>query len=112
MKLSHLAWLVLAAGPVLAHGETLRCSGGIVSEGDSRISIVYKCGPPVLADTYCAPVFYPGGLHVVPEPWASYAVPCQPIEQWLYERGPGALTATIYLRRGTVQSIVYGRSPP
>jgi hypothetical protein len=114
VKLSHLACLalVLAVSPRWAAAESLRCAGGSVAEGDSRLSLVYKCGPPALADTYCAPVFYPGGIHVVPEPWASYAVPCQVIEQWLYERGPGELTATVYLRRGVVQIIVYGRYPP
>jgi hypothetical protein len=114
MKLSHIAHLawVLALWPSLAPAESLRCAGGSVAEGDSRLSLVYKCGPPALADTYCASVYYYGGIHVVPEPWASYAVPCQVIEQWLYERGPGELTATVYLRRGVVQSIVYSRLPP
>jgi len=117
MKLSRWGCLALVVVATMwwsgmAHAESLRCAGGSVAEGDSRISLVYKCGQPALADTYCASVYYYGGLHTVPEPWASYAVPCQQIEQWLYERGPGELTATVYLRRGVVQSIVYSRAPP
>jgi hypothetical protein len=38
-------------------------------------------------------------------------VPCQQIEEWLYERGPGQLTATVRFRAGVVQSIRYGRDP-
>jgi hypothetical protein len=114
MKLFHLGGLVLALSlwSGLADAESLRCEQGIVAEGDSRLSLVYKCGNPVMADSFCEPVYYSGGLHPVPEPWASYAVPCQIIEQWVYDRGPGGLLATVYLRRGVVQSIVYSRVPP
>ena len=112
MKLPKLACVTVLAGlPYLAAAESLRCPGGIVAEGDSRLSVIYKCGQPVLADTYCAPVYYGGTLHVVPEPYASTVVPCQQIEQWLYERGPGEMTATVFLRSGVVQSIAYGRQP-
>jgi len=106
-----LACAALLAGlPGLASAESLRCPGGIVAEGDSRLSVMYKCGPPMLTDTYCDPVYYPGTLNVVPQPYASL-VPCLRIEAWLYERGPGELVATVYLRSGVVQSIAYGQQP-
>lgn len=47
-----LALLVLAAG---AGAETLRCNGAIASEGDSKLSVLYKCGQPLMTDTFCAP---------------------------------------------------------
>lgn len=112
MKFLSVACTIIAAGlPCLASSESLRCAGGIVSEGDSRLSVIYKCGQPQLAETYCAPVYYPGTLEVVPQPFASAIVPCQVVEAWLYERGPGNLLATVYLRSGLVQSITYGREP-
>ena len=112
MKLLKLTCVtVLIALPCLAAAESLRCPGGIVAEGDSRLSVIYKCGQPVLTDTYCAPVYYGGTLNLVPEPYASTVVPCQQIEQWLYERGPGEMMATVFLRSGVVQSIEYGRQP-
>jgi hypothetical protein len=104
-----LCLLALFAGP--ARAESLSCAGGIASEGDSRLSVIYKCGQPQLADTACAPVFYAGTLYVVPEPFASAYVPCQFTEQWLYERGAGNMIAVVRFRGGTVQSITYGRSP-
>jgi hypothetical protein len=94
-----------------AQAESLRCAGGIAAEGDSRISVAYKCGQPMLADSYCAPVYYRGSLQPVPEPFASYYVPCQPVDEWLYDRGPGNLMATVRFRYGTVYSITYGRVP-
>ncbi len=102
---------VLAALARPAAAESLRCAGGIAVEGDTRLAVLYKCGQPLLADTYCAPVYYPGALEPVPEPFARGLVPCEQIEEWLYERGPGNLVATVYLRSGIVQSIRYGRSP-
>jgi hypothetical protein len=111
MKLLSLCLAVVAGLPCLACAESLRCEGGIVAEGDSRLSVVYKCGQPKLVDSYCAPVYYPGTLEVVPAPFAQEFVPCLPVEAWLYERGPGELVATVYLRSGVVQAIRYGRVP-
>jgi hypothetical protein len=94
-----------------AQAESLRCAGGIAAEGDSRLSLVYKCGQPQLADSFCAPVFYGPWPTPVPEPFASTVLPCQLTELWLYERGPGNLVATVTLRAGRIQSISYGRTP-
>lgn len=95
----------------IAQAESLRCAGGLVAEGDSRLSLVYKCGQPKLMDSFCAPVYYGAWPTPVPEPFASTVLPCQLTEQWLYERGPGNLLATVTLRAGKVQSISYGRTP-
>jgi hypothetical protein len=94
-----------------AHAESLRCAGGVAAEGDSRLSVAYKCGQPLLADSFCAPVYYRGSWQPVPEPFASAYVPCQPVDEWLYDRGPGNLMATVRFRWGTVYSITYGREP-
>ena len=89
----------------------LRCGGHSAAEGDSKVSVLYKCGEPLIADRYCAPVYYVPTFNPVPEPIASIAVPCQTIEEWLYDRGPGNMVATVRFRSGVVQSITYGRSP-
>lgn len=94
-----------------AAAESLRCNGNFASEGDSRQSVLYKCGPPLLRDNYCAPVYYSQTLQPVAQPFASAYVPCQPIEAWLYDRGPGNLMATVRFRSGSVESITYGRVP-
>lgn len=106
-----LVLALLAGVPQAARAESLRCAGGLAAEGDSRLSVLYKCGQPVLRDSFCAPVFYGGTLNPVPEPFASTIVPCQQIDEWVYERGPGMLVATVRFRAGTVQSIKYGRAP-
>ncbi|MEO5732512.1 MAG: DUF2845 domain-containing protein [Rubrivivax sp.] len=94
-----------------AQAESLQCSGGIAAEGDTRLSVLYKCGQPLLADRFCAPVTYGDSGNLVPGDIAAAAVPCQLTEQWVYERGPGNLVATVHIRSGTVQSIRYGKAP-
>ena len=108
-----VAWVLLGGlgGAAPAQAESLRCAGGIAAEGDSRLALVAKCGPPVLSDTYCAPVYQGPSAYPVPEPYASRIVPCQPTEEWLYDRGPGQLWATVRLRSGSVLSITYGLTP-
>ena len=94
-----------------AQAESLRCSGGISDVGDTRLAVLYRCGEPLLKDSYCAPVFYQGSLQPVPEPFASWAVPCLVVDEWVYDRGPGNLMATVRFRSGVVQSIRFGRGP-
>jgi hypothetical protein len=103
---------VVALHCLSASAESLRCQGGIATEGDSRLAVQYKCGQPLLKDSYCAPVYYSHTLQPVPDAFASAFVPCQLTEEWLFDRGPGNLTATVRFRWGKVQSITYGRSPP
>ena len=113
MKFFHrLGWAAATAALWLpAHGESLRCNGHIATEGDSRLSLLYKCGEPRLKDSYCAPVYYQPTFQLVPEPFVSSVVACQPIDEWLYDRGPGNLMATVRFRAGVVQSISYGHAP-
>ena len=106
VRLSFAAALCALFPP--AQAETLRCNGHIVEVGDSRLSVRYHCGEPLLVDAYCAPVYYSPGLWPVPEPFASTVAPCLMMDEWLYERGPGSRAATVRFRAGVVQSMSYG----
>lgn len=101
----------LAGAACSAQAESLRCNGQSSSEGDTRLSVLYKCGQPLLADHICAPVLHAPSQQLVPSAFVGVAVPCTPIEQWVYDRGPGNLMATVRFRAGVVQSISYGRAP-
>ena len=107
--------VALGVGFAIACGacaaESLRCSAGIAAEGDSRLSLLYKCGAPLLVDSYCAPVYYAGSVNVVPDPFATAYLPCQATEELVYDRGQGNLVATVRLRGGVIRSIEYGRTP-
>lgn len=109
------ACMVLAGllGSLAFHSaaESLRCERGSSTEGDSRLSVLYKCGEPLLKDAYCSPVYYSQTLNPVPDWVARAYVPCDAVEVWLYDRGPGNLMATVRFRYGIVQSIRFGREP-
>ncbi len=108
-------WIAAAAlaVPCLAQAESLSCGGGTVSEGESRVSVAYKCGSPLLQDSYCRPIEYlptapvqqRGGQVVAPLPT------CEQVDEWLYDRGPGNLMAKVRFRSAKVESIDYGRFP-
>lgn len=109
---------LLIAGPLLAlmvsapaRAESLRCEGRSVAEGDSRLALLHACGAPQLADTVCAPLTVAGASRPLPPSWSGTLLPCVPVEEWLYDRGPGALMATVRLRDGRILSIRYGRGP-
>jgi hypothetical protein len=111
-RLQFVGMAVLVTLPAAAaHAESLRCAGYIVSEGDSRLSLLFKCGPPLLQDSYCAPVFQGQPLQPVPEPLVGGILPCLLTEEWLYDRGPGNLMATVRFRGGVVRTISYGQTP-
>ncbi len=107
IKTTSLALAALLVS-VPATAESLRCQAGAVAEGDSKLSLLYKCGEPLLQDSHCAPAYYSGTLNPVPAPYSASIVPCLVTEEWLYERGPGNLVATVELRGGKVRSIKYG----
>jgi hypothetical protein len=96
-----------------AQAETLRCNGQSTEVGDSRLSVLYKCGEPVLKDSYCAAVYTVSAFQLVPVPVpiAHSVVPCLQVDEWLYDRGPGNLMATVRFQSGKVQAIQYGRMP-
>ena len=110
---STLAFLCLAAAalPGAALAESLRCNGQSTQVGDSRLSVLHKCGEPLLRDAYCAPVYHVPSYQLAPPHLLGTVVPCQPVEEWLYDRGPGNLMATVRFQSGVVHSIRYGRQP-
>lgn len=104
------ALLAAGLGPApQARAESLRCQGRSAEVGDSRLSVLAKCGEPQLRDQYCAPLYQPGSPYPIPQPWIGWAAPCIPVDEWLYDRGPGNLMATVRFRNGVVQSIEYGQ---
>ncbi len=105
------AFTLTLACPGSAQAESLACTSGTVSEGDSRLSLLYKCGPPVLSDTACAQVYHSETLNRVPDWVANQWLPCQVTERLLYERGEGNLLATVNVRLGIIRSITYSRQP-
>ncbi|MCW7540217.1 DUF2845 domain-containing protein [Aquabacterium sp. A7-Y] len=93
-----------------AQAESLRCNGQISEVGESKLSILQKCGEPLLKDSYCKPVHQRTPIvPTVPGSTVVAVLPCEQVDEWVYDRGPGHLTATVKFESGQVTSIEYGR---
>jgi hypothetical protein len=85
----------LALASSRAAADSVRCDGGIVSVGDSKLDLLGKCGLPTLREVepFIAP---PEGEILLP------------IERWTYNFGPGQFIQIVSLRGGKVIAIERG----
>jgi len=93
---------LLAWGPALA--DSMRCGGKLIRDGDTRDSVVAKCGPPTDVQTrvilrrpyydfHGNIVYYGDGLVEVP------------VEIWTYNFGPYKLMRRLRITEGIVDDI-------
>jgi hypothetical protein len=106
-----LALAITARAAPAAADSSIRCEGGIVSEGDARIDLLGKCGLPALQDgrvgsrTQVATAWPQGGVQR-----SVGAV----VEEWTYDFGPRSFVEVVTLVNGRVRSVErrgYGYSP-
>lgn len=99
-----LAAAALAAPP--ARADSLRCDGGLVSAGDTKLDLLGKCGRPALAES--RPVERAGTL-LTPGPrvQASRTV-SGTVETWTYNFGPRRFTSVVTLEGGRVVRVERG----
>lgn len=100
-----------------ASAQSLRCKGDLAQIGNSKGTILQKCGEPVMKDSFCKPV-----ETVVGAPIATPAVPgtpggtttnvtvntCQQVEEWTYNPGYGQFMTMLLFEGGSLKSIRYG----
>jgi hypothetical protein len=85
---------VTLAPPALA-ADSIRCDGGIVSVGDSRLDLLGKCGLPALQEA--EPVL-----------WSPTVDLTLLIERWTYNFGPDRFIQIVSLQGGKVIAIERG----
>ncbi len=102
------AFLLLLLAPLGAQAHdtdtrSLRCKQDIVSLGDSRSTVLQRCGEPVLRDSFCAaqpPIRLPDGRR--------QQAPCEPVDKWTYNPGWGQFWTTLRFVDGKLVAIRYG----
>ncbi|MDQ0069206.1 hypothetical protein J2W34_000980 [Variovorax boronicumulans] len=114
------AWLALAS-VVPAEAQTLNCNRDFAQRGDSKFTILQKCGEPVFKENFCA---RPDGNkpEVIVNPPSS-SLPggqtvivnnnrCDQAEEWTYRPGSGQFETMLLFRDGALASIRYGSRIP
>lgn len=102
--------------PVKAgHAQGLGCGGLLVGLGDSRASLVMKCGQPFATDTVCIRVprvVWTVPLHPREVPRQYMTEQCEYVDEWTYHRGPGNFMSVVRLQNGVVSQIRVGDRVP
>lgn len=112
MKAAVFAALALCAtflAPDEAAAQSFRCANkDLVSVGDSRSTVLLKCGPPVLKDSFCKAVD-PAELAGLPQGRAARRLhACDTVEEWTYNPGYGQFWTTLQFENGNLRAITYG----
>jgi hypothetical protein len=97
-----ICFLALMAIPcVNACAETLDCSGGIVSVGDSRVDLVTKCGEPDWKDSHD---------EVISERLDSDTKRkvIIVVDEWTYNFGTSQLIRVVTMKNGKISDIRSG----
>ena len=103
-----LAWLVLAAAslaPAPALADSLRCQGGLVSVGDTKLDLLGKCGRPTLAEQRTVER---GGAVLVGRQGTLDQVAAVPVETWTYNFGPRQFVQFVTLEAGRITAVERG----
>jgi hypothetical protein len=103
-----LAALVATALAGAARGDSIRCDGGIVSTGDSKLDLLGKCGEPALVEEQLE---VRGQFQVSQDgrSGASRLVTVR-VERWTYDFGPQRFLQFVTLETGRVRSVGRGSS--
>jgi hypothetical protein len=101
------AALLLTAAAASAQTRSFRCKNDLVNLGDSKASVLQKCGEPVVKDTFCKPV-----ENVPPQTTSGGAVvqinTCRDVDQWTYNPGRGQFMTSLQFEAGQLTAIQYG----
>ena len=111
---------VLALGFVLAisaSAQSLRCKGDFAQIGNSKGTILQKCGEPMLKDSFCRPAqpaanadntFMAGNTGNAGNTTNITVNACVNVDEWTYNPGFGQFMTMLQFEAGELKSIRYG----
>lgn len=113
MKTTHAFAALVAAvafgvASTPAAAQSFRCKNDLANVGDSRASVLLKCGEPVVRDSFCKPL-EPQAFASAPTGSTIVNVsPCENVDEWTYNPGYGQFLTTLRFQAGRLVSIKYG----
>ncbi len=110
---STFVWIGAGAG-----AQTLNCNRDFAQVGDSKFTILQKCGEPVFKDSFCKKPDAAGHPFIAQGPSGGKGRviinqnACEPVEEWTYRPGSGQFVTLLQFENGALKSIRYaGRIP-
>ena len=98
--------LAICLLPTLSHADSLSCSGGIVSSGDSAVDLIVRCGQPEWKESYQEEITDRVDPNLKQRTYVT-------VELWTYNFGPQQFMRIVTLRNGVIAGIrtgQYGRT--
>lgn len=116
MKLNGLALgttILLAVVSINTQAESLRCKNDLVKIGDSKSSVLAKCGEPIAKDSFCKPAQQSSAIPGSDNKGITVNVtPCETVDEWTYNPGTGQFFTTLRFEQGALKSMKYGARVP
>lgn len=103
-----LTAMILAAGAASAQTQSFRCKNDLVNLGDSKSSVLQKCGEPVSKDNFCKPVETTTSTDATSKSTVVNVNACQQVDDWTYNPGRGQFMTSLQFESGKLVSIKYG----
>ena len=113
MRPFQLVAVAIALAPAAAWPDSIRCDGGLVSVGDTKLDLLGKCGEPALIDPHTEEL---GHIRVdAAQQVGTTRRVVVTVEQWTYDFGPSSFVHLVTLEGGKVIAIErgsYGNARP
>lgn len=109
----------LILGVLLSFGasaESLRCKGDFAEIGDSKGTVLQKCGEPMLKDNFCRPAAQTSSSGTSAPAAGGSAGPvtnitvnqCVNVDEWTFNPGYGQFMTMLQFEAGQLKLIKYG----
>lgn len=97
---SALAAAAVSVASPWAHAQYLQCGNDFTQLGMGKADVLYKCGAPMVSDSFCKPVPQPpaGGVNAV----------CEKVEELTYNPGRGQFLTILRFESGVLKQVRYG----
>jgi len=102
---------LLTVASASAQTKSFRCKNDLVNIGDSKASVLQKCGEPMMKDAFCKPIettLPPGSTPTGPNGQILHAQSCRDVDSWTYNPGYGQFLTSLQFEAGQLARIQYG----
>lgn len=106
------ALLILAGWSGGAAAQNLRCKNDFAQIGDSKLSVIEKCGEPALKDSFCKTAAGQDTRQATTQGTVLKLRGCEKIDEWSYKPGSGQFVTILRFEQGALAGIRYGDRIP